>query len=449
MNAGGWIMSKMTGAVTAAMLLGAMWLSAAGAEGKPVKPPRVHKIRVLLVTGGHNFEHEPFMDVFNSQPDLEVREVVQPEAQAWFAADKADQYDVMVWYDLYREIPEENRKALMALMEKGKPLVALHHSIATYQRWLDSIKIIGGRYQIVKIEGHPKAIAKAPATLNVKLEPHAITKYMKDFTLTDDETYKNMEFLPTIKPLLTTDNPENDKLLGWTHVCGKSPVVYIQPGHGPSAYKHPSYRQLVAQAIRWVAGQLPEDSEEGFVQLFNGKDLTGWHRMGKPEGFAVKDGVIRSESGRDGFWLRSDKEYKDFILRLEWRVSKGGNAGVFFRSRKEGYPWEPGYEAQISNEGRDALHCTGSIYGYVPADPRPDETPEVWRSYEIQCRGPLVRVFLDQIPVIDMDQRDVPAMREFPPAGYVGMQDSHQSTGWIEYRNIRIKELKPADKAGK
>ena len=429
-----------------AVLVSSVWMPATGAEDKVAKPPRAHKIRVLLVTGGHDFEHDPFLEVFKSQPDLDVREVVQPEAQEWFAPDKADQYDVMVWYDLYREIPEENRKTLMALMEKGKPLVALHHSIATYQRWFDSIKIIGGRFQVAAKEGHPKATAKAPATLNVKLEKHPITRFMKDFTVTEDETYKGMEFLPSIKPLLTTDNPENDKLLGWVHTCGKSPVVYLQPGHGPSTYKDPNYRRLVAQSIRWVAGQLPEDSEDGFVSLFNGKDLAGWHKMGKPEGFAVKDGVIRSESGGDGFWLRSEKEYKDFILRIEWRVAKGGNAGVFFRSRKEGYPWEPGYEAQISNEGRNALHCTGSLYGQVPADPRPDETPEVWRAFEVRCHGPFVRVFVDQAPVVDVDQRDVPSIKDFPLSGYVGLQDSHQSTGWIEYRNIRIKELKAEDK---
>jgi hypothetical protein len=233
------------------------------------------------------------------------------------------------------------------------------------------------------------------------------------------------------------------------HTYGKSTVVYLQLGHGPPTYKDANYRRLVAQAIRWSAGQLPEESEDGFVSLFNGKDLAGWHKMGKPEAFELKDGVIRSESGHEGFWLRSDRQYCDFILRIEWRVAKNGNAGVFFRSRIDGVPWEPGHEAQITNEHRDDLHCTGSLYDRVPADPRPDESADVWHAYEIQCRGPFIRVFLDQLPVVDVDQRDVPAIKDFPLCGYIGVQDSHNDTGWIEYRNIRIKELKAATQPGK
>ncbi|HSW45491.1 MAG TPA: family 16 glycoside hydrolase [Phycisphaerae bacterium] len=420
---------------------GALML-AMGAETKTAKPPRVHKIRVLLVTGGHDFEHELFLDVFRSQPDLEVREVTQPEAQAWFARDKADQFDVMVWYDLWQEITEESRKNLVELLSRGKPLVALHHSIATYQKWPGSIELIGGKFRIKGTETQPAAVARHGRKMNVKIEDHPITRFMKDFVLEDDEAYKGMDFLPGIRPLLTTDHPENDKLLGWVHMYGKNPVVYLQPGHGPSTYKDPNFRRLVAQAIRWVAGQLPDPSEDGFVSLFNGKDLAGWHVMGKPQGFEVKDGVIRSESGRGGFWLRSDKTYCDFIIRLDWRVSKEGNSGVFFRSQLEGVPWEPGHEAQISHQRRDAMICTGALYDRVAADPRPDESAEVWHSYEIQCRGPNIRVFLDQVPVIDVDQRAVPVMKDFPLCGYVGLQDSHNDTGWIEFRNIRIKELK-------
>ncbi len=432
--------SMMTAAVLVG--LGGVSMAAAGAEQKAAPPPRAHKIRVLLVTGGHNFQHEPFLDVFKSQPDLEVCEVEQPAAQEWFAPDKADQYDVMVWYDLWRETPETTQKNLTALLEKGKPLVVLHHAIATYQRWPDSIKIVGGKYFVAKAEGRPRSVAKDHQTLNIKLAPHPITRFTKDFTIADGETYKGVEILPEVKPLLTVDNPENDKVCGWVYAYGKSPVVYIQPGHGPSAYENPGYRRLVAQAIRWVAGQLPEESEEGFVPLFNGKDLTGWHVVGKPEAYQVVEGVLRSESGRDGHWLRTEKQYSDFILRLEWRVGKDGNAGVFVRSAAEGLPWVTGHEIQITNEPRELMHCTGTLYGRVAVDPRPDESPDVWHAFEIQCRGPLIRVYADQVPVVDVDQRTVPAMKELPLGGYIGLQDSHNPKGYIEYRNIRIKELK-------
>ena len=437
------------------MLAALVWLIwgvsgfAIGAEAKAVKSPRAHKIRVLLVTGGHGFEHEPFLDVFRSQPDLVVKEVKQPDAQAWFAPDKADQYDVMVWYDMWQDISEQARKDLLELLNHGKPLVAIHHCIASYQEWPEAIKIVGGKFLLDVATGRAISVAKDNGKLNVKLADHPVTRFMKDFTLADDEIYGKCEILPGVKPLMSTDNPENNKLLGWVHTYGKSTVVYLQPGHGLATYKDPNYRRLVGQAIRWAAGQLPEESEDGFVSLFNGKDLTGWHVMGKPEAFKVMDGVIRSESGKEGLWLRSDRQYCDFILQIEWRVGKNGNSGVFLRSRIEGYPWDTGQEVQISNEHRDDLHCTGSLYGRVPVDPRPDESADVWHEYEIQCRGPFYRVFADRVPVVDVDQRDVPAMKDFPLCGYIGMQDSHNDTGWIEFRNIRIKELRAATQPAK
>jgi len=428
------------------LIIGMTALAALPAEGKggPAPPPRKNKIRVLIVTGGHNFERDAFFALFKGHPDITYREVVQPDAQAWFSPEKASEYDVLVWYDMYQDIFERARKDLAALLNKGKPLVALHHCLAGYQNWPEARKIIGGKYYIKPQDGNRKSTYRHDVKFKVTIaDPrHPITRFMKNFEI-HDEVYNHFEVLSGVKPLLTTDHPESGKVIGWTHTYGKSPVVYIELGHGPEAYGNPHYRRLVVQAIRWAAGQLPDPSEAGFVSLFNGKNLAGWHVMGEPGGFEVANGVIRSESGDHGFWLRSDRTYSDFILRIEWRICKKGNSGVFVRSRKTSAPWNPGSEIQISHEHRDDLHCTGALYGRVSVEPRPDESPEVWHEFEIHCRGPRIKVFADQIPVVDVDQRDVPAMKDFPLSGYIGMQDSHTAAGWVEYRNVRIKELKP------
>jgi hypothetical protein len=219
----------------------------------------------------------------------------------------------------------------------------------------------------------------------------------------------------------------------------------LAPGHGPQAFQDGNYRRLVAQSIRWAAGLLPGRSEEGFVSLFDGKTLDGWRIMGEPEGFQVVDGVIRSESGRRGLWLCSERRYADFILRLEWRVAREGNSGVFIRCGREGYPWVTGSEVQITHEKRDDLHCTGALYGRVAVDPRPVTRPGVWHTFEIQCRGPRIRVFTDGLPVVDVDQRQVERLRNRARKGYIGLQDSHNPQGWIEYRRIRIKTLDGSD----
>ena len=73
-----------------------------------------------------------------------------------------------------------------------------------------------------------------------------------------------------------------------------------------------------------------DKDEEGFVSLFDGKTLDGWHLMNGAK-FVVEDGVIKHNEGHG--WLRSDKEYADFILRLEFRFLKPKqDGGVFLRA---------------------------------------------------------------------------------------------------------------------
>lgn len=280
--------------------------------------------------------------------------------------------------------------------------------------------------------------------LDVKIaDPaHPITRFMSDFRI-HDEGYADMEILPSVKPLLTTEHPDSDKLVGWTHRYRNAPIVYLQLGHDSKSYSNPAYQRLLAQSIRWAAGRLPDADEKGFRPLFNGRNLDGWVLRGKPGGFTIKDGVLRSESGKGGEWVRTEKQYTDFILKVEWRISKGGNSGVFIRCLPDGWPWEDGSEVQISSEPRDSAHCTGSLYGSLPAAPRPDETDGVWHEFRIECRGPFIQVFSDNVPVVDVDARTVPALHKRPLKGCIGLQDSHNPTGWVEFRNILIKELEP------
>jgi len=418
--------------------------SAAGKKG-PKPPPRSNPIRALIVTGGHPFKRAEFFKIFDGHPDIVWQEVQHPKAAEWFSPDKADEYDVMVWYDLQGKSTEAIRNNLTALFKKGKPLVALHHCNGDYADWDESLKIIGARYNFHKKGEISKSSYYPRQKISVKIaDPkHPVTRFMKDFEL-NDETYKDIQFAPGIQPLLTTDHANSDKVIAWTHTYSNSPVVGIQPGHGPSCYQNENYRRLVIQSIRWLAGRLPDPSEEGFVPLFNGKNFDGWTIMGKPQGFSVTpEGTIRSTFGKWGGWMRTNKEYSDFILRVEWKVAKRSNSGVFIRASKNtSRPWEDGSEIQISNRPRDIAHCTGSVYGVAAVDPRPDESYGVWHEFEIQCNGPKVKVFADNIPIVDVDGWQLPALGVKPLKGYIGLQDAHEP-GWVEFRNIRVKELPP------
>jgi hypothetical protein len=198
-----------------------------------------------------------------------------------------------------------------------------------------------------------------------------------------------------------------------------------------------------------------EDKDAGFVPLFNGKNLEGWVLKGKADGWQVKNGILRSEGGKGGEWLRSAKEYGDYILKVDWKVSKDGNSGVFIRIPDKDSPWQNGYEVQISNAPRDHLHCTAALYGYAAVKPRPDEAADKWHTFEVHCIGTKIKVISDGVTVVDVDQTKLTAPDEKgytdpktkPLKGYVGLQDSHAADGsYIEFRNVKIKELPRRDR---
>jgi hypothetical protein len=179
-----------------------------------------------------------------------------------------------------------------------------------------------------------------------------------------------------------------------------------------------------------------KEPEPGFTPLFNGKDLDGWHVMNKGQ-FSVKDGVLFLTKG--GGWLRSDKEYKDFELRLDFRfLHAKANSGIFFRASKEGsnYP-SKNYQVQTMDDPSLA-----SLYkGGLPAknDKKDKEALQKvqkpagkWQSYDITVQGPRVEVKLNGTVITTAEGlADV--------AGYVGIQGEG---GQLEFKNIRIKELK-------
>lgn len=189
----------------------------------------------------------------------------------------------------------------------------------------------------------------------------------------------------------------------------------------------------------------PKPDDDGYVHLFNGKNLDGWTFHREADDFKVSDGVIRSEFGGGAqLMYYTDKTFSDFELVVEWRVSAGGNSGVFVRAPKDGWPWETAYEIQISNEQppRDDSHCTGSLYGYAAVQPRPDETPEKWRQFVITCKGETISVEVDGEKVVSFEQSSMEETKDKPLSGFIGVQDCHGPEGtWIEYRTIKVRPL--------
>lgn len=210
-----------------------------------------------------------------------------------------------------------------------------------------------------------------------------------------------------------------------------------------------------------IATCAPADAD-GFIQLFNGRDLAGWI-TGPDNAWVVENGFITLKREMDGKehnadYLWTKDTYSDFILDLEFKVPDGyANSGVFLRTSDLKDPVYTGIEVQVCNSyGRKTWSrgsCAGAIYDCLAPTKNTVKKPGEWNRYIITCKDNRISIVLNGEHIIDMDLNkwDEPyknpdstknkfhtALKDFARTGYIGLQD-HGRPVW--YRNIKIKPL--------
>ncbi|HEX4121360.1 MAG TPA: ThuA domain-containing protein [Verrucomicrobiae bacterium] len=209
------------------------------------------KIKVLVLTGGHEFKAAPFFEMFEENPEITFTADKQIKAAEGY--DRADLYsfDAVVLYDAPRNITEEQKGRFLGLFDKGIGVVVLHHAYLAYPMWPEFGRIAGGQY--IYAEGQLKAgLASSTYKGNVDIPVtvvdthHPVTAGLSDFVL-HDELYSNMHMIGDVTPLLKN----GDELLAWTRMEKNSRVVGTIVGHG--CYSDPNFRKFLEQSIRWVA----------------------------------------------------------------------------------------------------------------------------------------------------------------------------------------------------
>jgi type 1 glutamine amidotransferase len=217
------------------------------------------KIRVLVVTGGHEFESPQFFKLFQDNTNITFKAVEHPKAHDYFKPEHAGEYDVVVLYDMWQPITPEAQSNFVALIRSGKGLVAMHHCLAGYQNWPEYEKIIGGKYHDGKWKDgaveKPSSTYKHDVDFTVSVTPHPVTRGLQDFRI-HDETYGLTTVVPGVTPLLTTGEPTSSGTIGWAHNYGRARVFYFALGHDHQAYENPGLQRILSQAIEWTAGKV-------------------------------------------------------------------------------------------------------------------------------------------------------------------------------------------------
>ena len=212
---------------------------------------------------------------------------------------------------------------------------------------------------------------------------------------------------------------------------------------------------VLAAAAFVAAGDKPTGAdEEGFISLFNGKDTAGWvygeKQAGK--GYQVEDGVLFCTE-KDGGNLYTEKEYSDFAFRFDFKLEDSSNNGVGIRAPLKGDAAYLGMEIQVLDDNgkhyKGKLRPSqyhGSIYDVVPAKTGSLKPAGEWNTQEITAKGRRITIKVNGATVVDAnldDIKDEAVLKKHPglkrEKGHIGFL-GHGSR--VEFRNIRIKELK-------
>lgn len=255
------------------------------------------RLRVLVMTKGHPFQREPFFSLFDADPGLEWCHVEQPAASVFLDPERAADWDAYVLYDMpgvafrrgepphFPDPPPALRSGLRALLDAGHGFVFLHHAIAGWPAWEGYAEIVGGRfhYRPGRLRGRDWPDSGYRFDVRHRLSPvdptHPVVAGLEDGFELVDELYCAPVLEDSVVPLLRSDadfsperfssaalavagrrdsnegwtHPQGSDLVAWARRDGASPIVYLQPGDGPSTYGSPTYRRLLGNAIRWVA----------------------------------------------------------------------------------------------------------------------------------------------------------------------------------------------------
>ncbi len=213
---------------------------------------------------------------------------------------------------------------------------------------------------------------------------------------------------------------------------------------------------LPSAAVKGADNELTaEEKKEGYLLLFNGKDLQGWHRTSTGlGGWHVEDSALCL--GKDGGMLYADKLYDHFVLKMDFKLSKGCNSGVFLRVGDPRDEVQTGLEIQVLDDhGRQpSRNSCGSIYDLVAPSKNVTRLAGEWNSFVIAANKNWITVALngEKIAEINVDEWDQPgqrpdgskhkykrAIKDFPRQGLIGLQDHGRE---VCYKNIKLKPLK-------
>ena len=252
---------------------------------------------LLVLSGGHPYEEEPFEELIHSLGEWEVTHLVHPAAEEQVADGAADEVDALLFYDMggytfadggvQTRAPSPGfRNAIARRFEAGRGAVAMHHALAGWAEWPQWHEWLGGRflYQAGEYRGRKRPDSgyrhDVAYTAHALAPQHPVLSGVPEQFVLTDELYLAEVNDDDVIPLVRADHAfvrenfysaaaavagtmfSND---GWHHEAGSdlvawqsrtcpAPLVYLQFGDGPQTYADRHVRKLLANALEFTAG---------------------------------------------------------------------------------------------------------------------------------------------------------------------------------------------------
>ena len=252
---------------------------------------------LFVLSGGHAYDRAAFDELLGAMGDWDITHAMHPEAEALVAEGRALEADAVLFYDMggyhfaddtVTSQPQSAafRRAVVERFEKGGGAVAMHHALAGWADWPEWHEMLGGRFLYLpgEVRGVPTLDSgyrhEAAYTAHVVAD-HPVTKGVAKSFPVVDELYLAEVFTDDVTPLVRSDygftrdnfysaalgisgtlfsregwdHPPGSDLVAWHKTVGDAPLVYLQFGDDRVAYRNPAVRQILANALDFVAGE--------------------------------------------------------------------------------------------------------------------------------------------------------------------------------------------------
>lgn len=192
----------------------------------------------------------------------------------------------------------------------------------------------------------------------------------------------------------------------------------------------------IALAMGAIGLRAADETDEGWEPLFNGKDLAGW-KASEGVAWKVENGEIVTPPQRSH--LFTDREFKNFELKVECMTTPGSNSGLYFHTKYEDSFPKTGFEVQVNQTHGDRVK-SGSLYNLIKLLSTPVKDNE-WYTYHISVKGRLVVVKINDTTLYEyVEPEGVTGPTNKLGKGSFAIQ-AHDPKSVVRYKNIQVRSL--------